>query len=321
MIYGDDGNDLVFGGAGNDYIDGGNGTDTVLLQGASRADYSLRFDHGNLVATQLHGGPDGTDTIANVELLRFAGASADMGAQATLRRVYDTLFDRPADAAGAAFWAGMNAKGMPMHDIAASLLGAAESSALARLSNAAFVDRLYLDALGAQPLKPASADERATWVAMLDQGKADRAGVLVGIANSAQKLGLDAQEQSQLAFANTDAATVVRLYDTVFGRHGDEAGMNYWISQSEAGVAMKDIVNAFLLSGEGRQHYGNTGDDQFVDALYNVGLGRHADAAEISWWSDKLHTGVLNRAEMVLYFADSPEKVALIGHSTTIPGL
>jgi hypothetical protein len=30
---------------------------------------------------------------------------------------------------------------------------------------------------------------------------------------------------------------------------------------------------------------------------------------------------VLNRAEMVLYFADSPEKVALIGHSTTIPGL
>jgi hypothetical protein len=189
------------------------------------------------------------------------------------------------------------------------------------MSNAAFVDRLYLDALGAQPLKPASPEERAGWVAMLDQGKTDRAGVLVGIANSTQKLSLDAQEQSQIAFANTDAATVVRLYDTVFGRLGDEAGVNYWIERSEAGVTMKVIVNAFLLSAEGQQHYANTGDDQFVDALYNVGLGRHADAAEISWWSDKLHTGVLSRSDMVLYFADSPEKVALIGHSTTIPGL
>jgi VCBS repeat-containing protein len=320
-IYGDEGNDLVFGGAGNDYIDGGSGTDTVLLQGASRADYSLRFDHGNLVATQLRNGPDGIDTIANVELLRFAGASADMGAQGTLRRVYDTLFDRPADAAGTAFWAGMNARGMSMHDIAANLLSAPEASALVKMSNAAFVDRLYLDALGAQPLKLASAEERAGWVAMLDQGKTDRAGVLVGIANSTQKLSLDAQEQSQIAFANTDAATVVRLYDTVFGRLGDEAGVNYWIERSEAGVTMKVIVNAFLLSAEGQQHYANTGDDQFVDALYNVGLGRHADAAEISWWSDKLHTGVLSRSDMVLYFADSPEKVALIGHSTTIPGL
>jgi hypothetical protein len=207
-----------------------------------------------------------------------------------------------------------------MHDIAAALLGSAEAAGLAGLaSNAAFVDRLYLDALGAQPLLAATPQERANWVALLDQGKADRASVVVGIANSAPKLALDAGEQSQIAFSATDAATLVRLYSTLFGRHADEAGVNYWIGQSEAGMGMHAIAGAFLQSGEAQQHYGGTGDEQFVDALYNVGLGRHASGAEIGYWADKLHSGVLNRVDLVLYFTDSPEQVTLVGNSTSLP--
>jgi Ca2+-binding RTX toxin-like protein len=319
-IYGDEGNDIVFGGAGNDTIDGGSGTDTVLLQGASRADYSLRFDHGNLVATQLHGGPDGTDIIAHVELLRFAGAAPDMGVDATLRRLYDTLFDRAADKDGAAFWSGVNAHGVSMHDIAAALLASTEAAGLAGLSgNAAFVDRLYLDALGTQPLHAASPEERAHWIAQLDQGTVDRASVVVGIANSATKLALDAGEQSELAFSATDASTLVRLYSTLFGRNADEGGVNYWIGVSEAGMGMHDIAVAFLQSAEAQQHYGGTGDDQFIEALYSVGLGRHASSAEIGYWADKLHTGALSRVDVILYFTDSPEQVTLVGHSTSLP--
>ncbi|GAB3444088.1 DUF4214 domain-containing protein [Massilia solisilvae] len=317
-VYGDEGNDVVFGGEGNDYLDGGTGTDVVLLQGASRADYSLRFDHGNLVATQLHGGPDGTDTIANVEVLRFAGAHPDMGTDASLRRIYDTLFDRPADGAGAAWWSAAANHGMALHDIAANLLASSEAKGSAGLANAAFVDQLYRDALGTAPVP---ADERARWIGLLDQGKADRADVLLGIANGTQKLALDAQEHSDVAFADTDAATIVRLYQTVFGRHADEAGVNFWIGSSEAGMAMRDIVNAFLQSGEAQQRYGGTSDSQFVDTLYNVGFGRHADAGEIGYWTDKLHAGAISRADLVLYFADSPEQVTLVGNSTTIAGL
>lgn len=316
-VYGDKGDDVVFGGEGNDYLDGGTGTDVALLRGASRADYSLRFDHGNLVATQLHGGPDGTDTIANVEVLRFAGASPAMGTDASLRRIYDTLFDRPADAGGAAWWSAAASHGMTLHDIAASMLASGEAKGQAGLANAAFVDQLYRDALGTGT---APADERAHWIGLLDQGKADRADVLLGIANGTQKLALDAQEHSDLAFAATDAATIVRLYATVFGRHPDEAGINFWIGSSETGMAMHDIVNAFLQSPEAQQRYGGTSDSQFVDTLYSVGLGRHAGADEIAYWADNLHAGAISRADVVLYFADSAEQVTLVGNSTTIPG-
>jgi hypothetical protein len=321
QIFGDAGNDLVFGGIGNDIIDGGSGTDTVLFQGASRADYSFRFVNGRLVTTQLHGGPDGTDTIANVELLRFAGAAPDMGADATLRRVYDTLFDRAADKAGGAYWSGLQAHGMSIHDIAAALLGSGEAATVSGLtSNAAFVDRLYLDALGAQPLHLASSQERAHWVTLLDGGKADRADVLVGIANSPLKLAADASEQSEIAFSATDAGRLVRLYETLFARHADEAGVNYWIGRSEAGMQMRDIANAFLQSAEAQQHYANgMSDDSFVQTLYSFGLNRSASSAEISYWATLLHSGALNRVDMLLYFNDSAEQITLIGNSTSLP--
>ncbi len=68
-----DGDDTITGGAGDDTIDGGAGADTAVFTGV-RADYQLRTTDGVTTIT----GPDGIDTLVNVERLQFADGFYDM---------------------------------------------------------------------------------------------------------------------------------------------------------------------------------------------------------------------------------------------------
>ena len=65
-LNGGDGDDLLIGGGDNDTINGGAGTDTALFSG-NRADYTISLNSGVTTVT----GPDGTDTLTNVERLQF----------------------------------------------------------------------------------------------------------------------------------------------------------------------------------------------------------------------------------------------------------
>lgn len=72
------GNDVLIGGAGNDTIDGGDDTDVVELTG-NFADYTVSYFGETLtVVDNRTGSPDGTDTIINVEHLRFADQDLDL---------------------------------------------------------------------------------------------------------------------------------------------------------------------------------------------------------------------------------------------------
>jgi serralysin len=66
-IVGNDADNRLKGGAGNDSIDGGAGTDSAVFAGA-RAAYTVTSLGGSSVRVA---GPDGTDTLTNVELLVF----------------------------------------------------------------------------------------------------------------------------------------------------------------------------------------------------------------------------------------------------------
>ncbi|HEY4941834.1 MAG TPA: hypothetical protein VII56_10430 [Rhizomicrobium sp.] len=71
------GDDTLVGGAGNDTIDGGTGNDIAVFSG-TMANYSIAFDALNqtFTVTDLRGGsPDGTDSITNVESLKFSDAT------------------------------------------------------------------------------------------------------------------------------------------------------------------------------------------------------------------------------------------------------
>lgn len=67
QIRGNSGNNTLRGNGGNDTIDGGLGIDTVVFSG-NRSAYTITWN--GQIGTVV--GPDGTDTITNVEFLQFA---------------------------------------------------------------------------------------------------------------------------------------------------------------------------------------------------------------------------------------------------------
>ncbi|GJE27980.1 DUF642 domain-containing protein [Methylobacterium organophilum] len=62
------GDDTITGGAGNDIIDGGMGTDTAVYSG-NRSAYTVTYALSTVTYTIA--GPDGTDTVKNVEKFQF----------------------------------------------------------------------------------------------------------------------------------------------------------------------------------------------------------------------------------------------------------
>lgn len=64
---GGDSDDWLYGGVGNDTLDGGAGTDTAVFAGL-RSAYSATSTGGVVKVT----GPDGVDTLSNIELLKFS---------------------------------------------------------------------------------------------------------------------------------------------------------------------------------------------------------------------------------------------------------
>jgi len=70
-VAGDSGNDTIIGTAGDDTIDGGADTDIVRFQG-NVADYSFTHTSDTITVTDTVADRDGSDTLTNVETLRFA---------------------------------------------------------------------------------------------------------------------------------------------------------------------------------------------------------------------------------------------------------
>jgi hypothetical protein len=88
---------------GNDRLDGGAGTDTARLSG-NRSDYRLTV---NTNGSMQLSGPDGDDSILNVERLVFSdkGLAFDAdGMGGKTYRLYKAAYDRAPDAGGVGFW-------------------------------------------------------------------------------------------------------------------------------------------------------------------------------------------------------------------------
>src|SRR4051794_21965420 len=72
-VYGGSGADQLEGGGGNDTLDGGTGTDTAVYSGPSTNYIIAAAGSGSTVTDKNTGvGSEGTDTLINVELLRFS---------------------------------------------------------------------------------------------------------------------------------------------------------------------------------------------------------------------------------------------------------
>jgi hypothetical protein len=309
-LYGNDDDDTISGGGGNDIIEGGYGTDTLLLVGRDAGDYSFRFHNGNAVITHKDGGTDGSDTVANVEMIRFTGD--DMRIGAVVGRLYEALLNREADHDGKNDWVQAHESGLSTHDIAMGFVQSAEAKLLhGEMSDVEYVSMLYTTALD----RGADQEGLNNWTKALETGSVDRADVLLGFANSAEKLS--SEPVVEMDFNRSEAATLIRMYESLFNRAPDEDGINAHLGGLENGASLHDVALGFVNSAEAEQTYGSMTNIEFIDMLYSSALDRTADVEGLNNWTAALENGFMDRADVLLGFADSTEKIELMGVVTT----
>lgn len=100
-------------------------------------------------------------------------------------------------------------------------------------------------------------------------------------------------------------AFVTRLYQLCLGRDPDANGLNDWVGQLTSGSKTgAEVAAGFFLSDEIKKQ--NLSDEQYVETLYQVMMGRASDAGGKADWVKKLKECV-GRDGVYLGFANSTE--------------
>ena len=128
-----------------------------------------------------------------------------------------------------------------------------------------------------------------SYVSAVDSGALTLAQVRVALIQSPE--GQDVQD-------------VVRLYQTVFGRVPDKAGLNDQVDTLRGPATESDLANSFANSPEFISRFGgNTVNTAFINAVYQQVLGRTPSAGEVDFY---LNSG-FSAGRIALAFSESPE--------------
>lgn len=123
-------------------------------------------------------------------------------------------------------------------------------------------------------------------------------------------------QDGTLAFdTNGVAGQVYRLYQASFDRTPDAEGLGFWIDVLDTGeTSLLQAAEYFMQSEEFGAAYGTpeeVTDVLFLTLLYVNALDRQPDADGFTFWREQQEQG-LTRAEMMLYFSESPENIAQV---------
>jgi hypothetical protein len=162
------------------------------------------------------------------------------------------------------------------------------------MSTATTVAGIYTKVLQRDP----TAAESATWVTLLDGKNATIADLTNTLIASPE--------------ATNFVDPVVRVYQAVFGRVPDQAGLDFWVDAFRNGTSLATITEGFVQSAEFAARYGTaaqtgTVTTAYIQELYQNILGRAPDAAGFAFWLGANVTP----AQMLELFSGSAENVAL----------
>jgi hypothetical protein len=133
-----------------------------------------------------------------------------------------------------------------------------------------FVTAAYADVLGRTP----ASTEVAWWVSLLQRGY-PRSGVASG-------------------FNNSDEYRIARIgeaYEVVLGRAAEPAGLAAWLDGMRRGALQSDDASRiFLTSQEYYEVKGGGADRGYIQALYDLVLGRASETWEEDYWMQVLAT-------------------------------
>jgi hypothetical protein len=183
-LSGGPGNDRLDGSGNGSVLDGGAGIDTALY-GGSASHYTVQRSGGQV--TVAASGAATPDTLTGIERLHFSDADIALdidghGGQAY--RLYQAAFGRAPDLAGVGYWIDALDRGASLRQVADGFAGSAEFHALygdGGLSDAQFVDRLYLNVLH----RHGEADGLDYWLGQVHNG-AQRADLVLAFSESAE---------------------------------------------------------------------------------------------------------------------------------------
>lgn len=132
----------------------------------------------------------------------------------------------------------------------------------------------------------------------------------VGVGTTSDKIAgvenINFRDATLTFDADSNAAFVMRLYDSTFDRGPDAQGLDYWLDQMDAGVSKSTVATAFLQSPEFAQAAGTLSTEDFVDFLYVKALGRPSETTGKAYWIDQIDGG-LGRGDALLSFSESAE--------------
>lgn len=188
-IGGTSGRDLLVATDGNNAIDGGAGIDTVQF-GSVRSNFTVTRNGSSTTVTD-NVGAGGTDTLQNIERLKFGDVSLALdidGNGGVAYRLYQAAFDRVPDLAGVGYWMGRLDDGAGLVDIAGGFMGSPEFIAMygANPTTTQFVSKLYENILN-RPGEQAGID---FWVQSIDVHGRTRASVLADFSGQAENVAL-----------------------------------------------------------------------------------------------------------------------------------
>ena len=196
-LYGNYQHNVISGFGGNDTLDGGAGTDTAIFSG-NQANYTVRKTGTGYILVDKKGA-DGTDTLLNIEAIKFTDKTINLTVQAKaasapqadvirLVELYTAFFNRVPDADGMSFWIGEIKAGKTINQVAESFYNAGVNySSLTGFSstmkNADFINVIYKNVLGRKD--GADAGGLSFWEGEITSGRATRGTLVTNILDSA----------------------------------------------------------------------------------------------------------------------------------------
>ena len=102
-----------------------------------------------------------------------------------------------------------------------------------------------------------------------------------------------------------------RLYEAGLDRHFDRNGLDYWVSQHDAGASFEDMAHQFLTSPEFTSHFGDStamSNGTFVTQMYHNVLDRAPEQSGYNYWVSKMDAG-MSHEDVLLSFSESTENV------------
>ncbi len=165
----------------------------------------------------------------------------------------------------------------------------------------AFVRRMHLDAFNRQP----TATELYSGVANLTNGQLPEVYANGLISGSTYQ---------------TRTGGVIRLYQAIFLRRPDTAGLQYWWVDVNKGTSLKRIADIMVNASEFQILYGSLNDTAFVELVYENVLGRDPSSADTAYWVGELSSGRRSRGQVMVGFSESPEYKSITANHVKVIG-